>query len=94
MNMLTGIEGFTLRLWTGVMGISFEEVVVTLAKVKKDPKIPRFTHICRCMLISLPADLRNSNSCRQVFSVRAKAREIMTAGHHFDICLQIWLIVL
>lgn len=41
-NFLTGLEAFTLRLWTGVLGMSYEEVVAYLEDVKKDivnPKI-------------------------------------------------------
>ena len=40
-NMLTGVEGFTLRLWTGVMGIPLEEVHKAIANVKKDLQNPK-----------------------------------------------------
>lgn len=40
-NFLTGIEGFTLRLWTGVLGMSMDEVLEFLAKVKEDIVNPR-----------------------------------------------------
>lgn len=35
-NMIDGLEGFTIRLWTGVLGWSMEEIEVFLAKVRKD----------------------------------------------------------
>ncbi|USW48333.1 Putative S-adenosyl-L-methionine-dependent methyltransferase [Septoria linicola] len=35
-NFLSGLEGFTLRLWTGVLGMSQAEVLVFLASVRKD----------------------------------------------------------
>lgn len=40
-NFLVGLEGFTLRLWTGVLGMSYEEVLVFLAGVRKDVTNPK-----------------------------------------------------
>ncbi|ETN39249.1 uncharacterized protein HMPREF1541_05472 [Cyphellophora europaea CBS 101466] len=40
-NFLAGLEGFTLRLWTGVLGLSLEETQVALVNVRKDVKNPR-----------------------------------------------------
>ena len=41
LNFLTGLEGFTLRLWTGVLGMSYDEVQVHLAAVRRDVQNPR-----------------------------------------------------
>lgn len=35
-NMLDGLEGFTFRLWTKVLGWSVEEVEAFLIGVRKD----------------------------------------------------------
>ncbi|KXS96852.1 hypothetical protein AC578_7401 [Pseudocercospora eumusae] len=40
-NFLAGIEGFTLRLWTGVLGMTPEEIQVFLARVRRDIVNPR-----------------------------------------------------
>lgn len=40
-NFLAGLEGFTLRLWTGTFGMSVEEVLVFLSCVRKDIENPR-----------------------------------------------------
>lgn len=48
MNMITGMEGFTLRLWTGVLGMPAEEVQRTLTQVVKDlqdPKLHAYLHV-------------------------------------------------
>ena len=51
MNALSGIDGFSLRLWNGVLGIPYDQCLVELAAVKKDmanPKIhsywPMYVH--------------------------------------------------
>lgn len=36
LNFLSGLEGFTLRLWTTVLGMEPAEVLVFLAHVRKD----------------------------------------------------------
>ena len=44
-NFLIGVEGFMLRLWTGVLGMSYEEVMTYVEKLKGDilnPKIHAF----------------------------------------------------
>ena len=41
MNILPGVEGFTLRLWTGVLGVPQEEVMATIEKVKQDLVNPK-----------------------------------------------------
>ncbi|KIW65415.1 hypothetical protein PV04_07678 [Phialophora macrospora] len=40
-NFLTGLEGFTLRLWTGPLRMSFEAVQVFLIGVRRAVKNPR-----------------------------------------------------
>ncbi|EME84921.1 uncharacterized protein MYCFIDRAFT_88627 [Pseudocercospora fijiensis CIRAD86] len=40
-NFLAGIEGFTMRLWTGVLGMKPEEVQVFLARVRRDIMNPK-----------------------------------------------------
>ena len=35
-NMIDGLEGFTIRLWTQVLGWSMEEIEVFLVDVRKD----------------------------------------------------------
>ena len=35
-NMLDGLEGFTVRLWTMALGMEMEEIEVILAAVRKD----------------------------------------------------------
>ena len=40
-NFLIGLEGFTLRLWTGVLGLSYEEVIAFLTSVRKDVTNPK-----------------------------------------------------
>jgi hypothetical protein len=35
-NMLDGLEGFTVRLWTTALEMSIEEIEVILAGVRKD----------------------------------------------------------
>lgn len=40
-NFLTGIEGFTLRLWTGILGMRYEQVMADLVQVKKDIMNPK-----------------------------------------------------
>lgn len=49
LNTLIGIEAFTLRLWTGVLGMSYEQVQVDLAAIRKeckDPKIHAYWPMC------------------------------------------------
>jgi SAM-dependent methyltransferase len=41
LNFYTGLEGITLRLWTGALGISYEETLATLANVRKDITNPK-----------------------------------------------------
>jgi hypothetical protein len=36
MNMLDGLEGFTVRLWTKALGMSVSEIEVFLAGVRQD----------------------------------------------------------
>ena len=36
LNMLDGLDGFTFRLWTNVLGWSMEEVESFLENVRKD----------------------------------------------------------
>ena len=41
MNMLTGLEGFTLRLWCGAFGYTPEKVSEDLLAVRKDIQNPK-----------------------------------------------------
>lgn len=40
-NFLVGLEGFTLRLWTGVLGMQVDEVHEFLDKVRADIQSPK-----------------------------------------------------
>ena len=40
-NFLTGIEGFTTRLWTTVLGMPMDEVMDFLEKVRQDIRNPK-----------------------------------------------------
>lgn len=51
-NMLSGVDGFTLRLWTGVLGISQEQCLIDLATIKKEISKPKI-HSYLAMYVTL-----------------------------------------
>lgn len=48
-NMLSGLEGFSMRLWTQALGMSKEQVLVDLAMVRKDIVNPKIHTYWQCV---------------------------------------------
>lgn len=40
-QLFLGVDGFTLRLWNGVLGISYEHRVADLARIEKEISNPK-----------------------------------------------------
>ncbi|KAJ9615091.1 hypothetical protein H2200_001165 [Cladophialophora chaetospira] len=79
-NFLTGLEGFTLRLWTGVLKMSFEAVQVFLAGVRKDVQSHRIHAYWPVFGVRQETQQPNSNSnmklflaCEAAFYIEQKA---------------------
>lgn len=81
-NTLAGLEAFTLRLWTGVLGLTSEQVQTDLAQLRKDFANPRIhTYWPLYDFTSFICNTNVADMSEQVPCIRTETEECLILIH-------------